>query len=144
VATQIVPAPESADHQAPVDRLAADFARWASSPHRVDDAITGDRLLRVLRVLARPVYRLTELHATADRLARIARCTATDGWEGRRRASRDAERAVNAAYSAIMRDVDVVFTALTGIAADTVEALDLEIPLAQLAAEARTLIEASR
>jgi hypothetical protein len=141
VATQIVPAPERADHQTPVDRLTADFARWASNRYRADGTITGDRLLRVLRILGRPAYRLAELHHKAEQAAKLAGWgEAVVGWEARRQAARDAEKAVDDAYSAIMRDVDIVFTALTGISADTAEALDLEIPLARLAAGARTLL----
>lgn len=139
MATQIVPAPERADRQA-VDRLTADFARWASAPYRADGTITGDRLLRVLRILGRPTYRLSELHHTAGQAAKLASRGGVDGWEARRRAAIDAEKAVDAAYSAVMRDVDVAFTALTGVVADTAEALDLEIPLARLAADARTLL----
>lgn len=125
---------------APVDRLAADFARWASSSCRADGTITGDRLLRVLRILGRPVYRLSELHAKAEQAAKLAGWCDAFEYEARRRAARDAEKAVDDADSAIMWDADVLFTALTGVAADSVEALDLEIPLAQLAADARTLL----
>ncbi|MER5694912.1 hypothetical protein ACWDBO_31380 [Streptomyces mirabilis] len=125
---------------APVDRLAADFARWASAPYRADGTITGDRLFRVLRILGRPTYRLSELHTKAEHAAKLAGWCNADQYEARRQASRDAEKAVDDAYSAILRDVDILFTALTGVAADTAEALDLEIPLAQLAADARTLL----
>ena len=138
--TPTAPLPAPAVEAVAVDQLTASFARWASNSYRTDGTITGDRLLRVLRLLGRPIYRLTELHHEAEQAAKLARCTSTDGWQKYRDASRDVERAVNAAYSAIMRDVDIVFTALTGVAADTVEALDLEIPLAQLAVDARTLL----
>jgi hypothetical protein len=124
----------------PVDRLTAELARWASSPSRANGTITGDRLFRVLRILGRPTYRLSELHHAAEQAAKLAGWGGADGWEARRRAARDAEQAVDRAYSAILRDVDIVFTALTGVAADTDEALDLEISFAQLAADARTLL----
>lgn len=137
------PTASPSDVAAPVDRLTADFARWASASHRADGTITGDRLLRVLRILGRPTYRLSELHHAAEQAAKLAGWGGVDGWEARRRAARDAEQAVDAAYSAILRDVDIVFTALTGVAADTDEALDLEIPLAQLATDARTLLAAA-
>lgn len=132
----------TAPHQAPVDRLTADFARWVSAPYRADGTITGDRLLRVLRILGRPAYRLSELHHAAEQAAKLASLGGVEGSEARRQAARDAEKAVDDAYTAILRDVDIIFTALTGVGADTAEALDLEIPLAQLAADARTLVVA--
>lgn len=138
--TPTAPLPAPAVEALAVDQLTASFARWASNSYRVDGAITGDRLLRVLRLLGRPIYRLSELHREAESAAKFAGWgEGVLAWEVRRKAARDAEQAVDDAYSAIMRDVDIVFTALTGVAADTVEALDLEIPLAQLAADARTL-----
>ena len=139
--TGVLDTPAAPPSDVAVDRLTADFARWASNSYRADGTITGDRLLRVLRILGRPAYRLTELHHDSEQAAKLAGWgEGVLQWEGRRQAARDAEKAVDDAYSAIMRDVDIVFTALTGVAADTVEALNLEIPLAKLAADARTLI----
>jgi hypothetical protein len=128
----------------PIDQLAAVFDRWISNPLRANVTIEGVRLLQVMRILARPVYRLTELTDEADRLARIARCTALYGWEKQRNASRDAERSVNAAYSAILRDVDTLFTALTGVPADTLDALELRVPAKQLANDVRILLAVTR
>lgn len=141
MSTATTPRP-TAPHQAPVDRLTADFARWVSAPYRADGSITGDRLLRVLRILGRPAYRLSELHHAAEQAAKLASLGGVEGSEARRQAARDAEKAVDDAYTAILRDVDIIFTALTGVAADTAEALDLEIPFARLAADARTLVVA--
>lgn len=140
--TDLIGAPERADQQ-PIDRLTADFARWASSPHRAHGAMEGHRLLRVLRILARPTYRLSELHAKAEQAAKLASWCKADDYTARRRAARDSEKAVDDAYSAILQDVDTLFTALTGVAADTIQALNLEIPMAQLAADARTLLAVS-
>jgi hypothetical protein len=124
----------------PVDRLTADFARWASNRYRADGTITGDRLLRVLRILGRPTYQLSELHHAAEQAGKLAGWCNADEYEARHRDSRAAQKAVDDAWENILRDADIVFTALTGVAADTNEALDLEIPLAQLAADARMLL----
>lgn len=131
---------------APADRLAADFARWASRPHRVADSIEGYQLLRVLRILARPAYGLTALVDEAARLDRLVKQGDAEGWNARRRAATEAERAADAAYTVILRDVDTLFAELTGLDADSVEGLDVELPLVQLAAESRKLdlIEAAR
>ena len=59
----------------------------------------------------------------------------------RRRAASAAQKALDDAYSAVLQDADTVFTALTGIPADSAEALDVEISYSQLAADARLLLE---
>jgi hypothetical protein len=129
----------------PVDRLAADFARWASNKHRITNTttITGDRLLRVLRILGGPTYHLAELNTKAEQTAKAAAWSSGQQWEADRRAARAAQKAVDDAYSAILRDIDTLFTALTGIPADTAEALDLDLPLQQLASDARLLLAVS-
>lgn len=125
---------------APIDQLAATLERWLSRPQRADVTIEGVRLLQVMRILARPVYNLTELHAKAEQAGKAA---AWDGGlyvEDRKQAARAAARAVDAAYSAILRDVDTLFTALTGVPADTLDALNLRVPVNQLANDVRILL----
>ncbi|MFF9003633.1 hypothetical protein ACF1GW_38710 [Streptomyces achromogenes] len=124
----------------PIDQLAAVFERWVSNPIRGNVTIEGVRLLQVMRLLARPVYNLTELHAKAEQAAKVA---AWDGGlhvEDRKQAARAAAKAVDDAYSAILRDVDTLFTALTGVPAHTLDALNLRVPAKQLAEDTRTLL----
>ncbi|MEW2402159.1 hypothetical protein [Streptomyces sp. NPDC046862] len=130
----------SAAASAPIDQLAATLARWLSNPLRADATIEGVRLLQVMRLLARPVYNLTELHAKAEQAAKAAAWDGALNLRARRQAARDAEKAVDDTYSAILQDVDTLFTALTGVPADTIEALNLKVPAKQLADDARTLL----
>src|SRR3954468_11351642 len=59
-----------------INQLAATLERWISSPARADVTIEGVRLLQVMRLLARPVYNLTELHAKAEQASKAA------AWDG--------------------------------------------------------------
>lgn len=136
--------PTSPTTTAEIDLLAGAFERWVSNPIRTNVTIEGHRLLQVLRLLARPVYNLTELHAKAEQTAKTA------AWDNplylveRRQAARDAAKAVDDTYSAILRDVDTLFTALTGVPAEeTLRALNLKVPATQLAADVRTLLAVS-
>lgn len=128
---------------APIDELAAVLERWISNPLRANVAIEGVRLLQVMRLLARPVYNLTELHARAEQASKAA------AWDGglrhadRQQAARVAAKAVDDAYSAILRDVDTLFTALTGVPADGITALNLRVPCTQLASDVRILLGVS-
>ena len=125
----------------PVDRLASDFARWVSNPHRPDMVITGDRLLRILRLLSGPARDLTELRRRAEQTAKDAAWSSAYELADRRCVASAAQKALDDAYSATLRDADIVFTALTGIPADTAEALDVKTSYSQLAADARLLAE---
>lgn len=132
--------PVSGTTSSPIDQLAAVLERWVSNPIRHDVTIEGVRLLQVMRLLARPVYNLTELHAMAEQAAKVAAWDGGISWDRRRRAARDAAKAVDDAYSAILRDVDTLFTALTGVPAGTLDALNLRVTAEQLADDTRTLL----
>lgn len=132
--------PVSDTASSPIDQLAAVFERWVSNPIRDNVTIEGVRLLQVMRLLARPVYNLTELHAKAEQAAKAAAWDGGLHFEDRKQAARDAAKAVDDAYSAILRDVDTLFTALTGLPADTLDALNLRVPAKQLADDTRILL----
>jgi hypothetical protein len=124
----------------PIDQLAATLERWLSSPARADVTIEGVRLLQVMRLLARPVYKLTELHAKAEQASKAAAWDGGLHYADRQRTARQAAKAVDDAYSAILRDVDTLFTALTGVPADTLDALELRVPAKQLADDVHILL----
>lgn len=124
----------------PEEQLTATLARWAANPYRANIVITGDRLLRILRLLSGPARHLAELRTKAEHAAKEAAWSSAHELESRRRAARDAQQALDDAYSATLRDADVVFTALTGIPADSAEALDVKVSYSQLAADASTLL----
>jgi hypothetical protein len=124
----------------PDEQLTATLARWAANPYRANIVITGDRLLRILRLLSGPARHLTELRTKAEQAAKEAAWSSAHELESRRRVARDAQQALDDAYSATLRDADVVFTALTGIPADCAEALDVKVSYSQLAADASTLL----
>lgn len=125
---------------ASIDQLVAAFERWVSAPQRADVTIEGVRLLQVLRLLARPVYNLTELHAKAEQTAKAAAWDNVLYLDARRRAARDAAKVVDDTYSEILQDVDTLFTALTGVPAHMLDALELKVSAKQLADNARILL----
>ncbi len=128
---------------APIDELATTLERWISHPMRANVAIEGVRLLQVMRLLARPVYNLTELHAKAEQASKAAAWDGGLGHADRQQAARQATKDVDDAYSAILRDVDTLFTALTGVPADGITALNLRVPCTQLANDIRVLLAVS-
>lgn len=140
--TPTAPLPPAAV-EAPIEQLAAVFARWVSNPQRANVTMEGVRLLQVMRLLARPVYNLTELHAKAEQAAKVAAWDGGLHMEDRKQAARAAAKAVDDTYSAILRDVDTLFTALTGVPADSLDALDLKVSAKQVAADARLLLAVS-
>ncbi|MDX3515916.1 hypothetical protein PV755_44665 [Streptomyces caniscabiei] len=138
---------ERTDHQpqqptpAPEAQLTAALAGWASRRGHLNTALTGTRLLRVMQILGRPAYQLHDLGKKADEAARAAATSSAHEMYALRRAATAAEKAAATANDQLFADVDNLFTALTGLPADSPEALDTEFSYAQVASDARLLLE---
>jgi hypothetical protein len=152
MATQIVPAPESASITAPLSAstvesaglLVAAVGAWASRPHRQDSSIEGFRLLNVLRLHARPIYNLRAIDDEADRLKRLANNRLLNtadpaGWQARHAAHLAAEEAARDVYATVTRDVYDVFQVITGVSGDSFQGLSMRVPFAQIVEASRTL-----
>jgi hypothetical protein len=132
-AQQPTPAPEA--------QLTAAIANWASRDTRITTILTGARLIRIMQIIGRPAYQLHDLGKKADTAARAAASSNAHEMYALRRAATAAEKATRAANDQLFADVDTVFTALTGVPANSPEALTVEITYAQVAADARLLLE---
>lgn len=127
---------------APEAQLTAAIANWAAMPTRINPTLTGARLIRLMQILGRPAYQVRNLGIKANEAARAATAFSNaDEMRTLRHAATAAEKAASTANDQLFADVDTVFTALTGLPANSPEALATEFTYAQVAADARLLLE---